>query len=110
MPSDEDDKDCLMKPRNFQIAVAYRLGMNVLDEEISCPLCKQLINKFGDHATCCTKSGELIIRHNSMRNLIEDFASDGMLSPVLERKTFLATLQVDARETSQYRGGLKAKA
>ena len=74
-----------MRPRNFRIAVAYRLGMNVLEEEIHGPLCKQLINKFGDHATCCTKSGDLIIRHNSMRNLIEDIASDGMLSSVLEK-------------------------
>ena len=43
----------------------------------------------GDHATCCTKSGDLIIRHNSMRNLIEDIASDGMLSPVLEKEGIL---------------------
>ena len=43
VPSDEDGKDCLMRPRNFRIAVSYRLGMNVLDEEIPCPLCKQLI-------------------------------------------------------------------
>ena len=43
VPSDEDGKDCLMRPRNFRIAVAYRLGMNVLDEGIPYPLCKQLI-------------------------------------------------------------------
>src|SRR4028118_1922898 len=27
VPSDEDGKDCLMRPRNLQIAVAYRLGI-----------------------------------------------------------------------------------
>ena len=54
-----------------------------------CPLCKQIINKFGDHATCCTKQGDLIVRHNSLRNLVEDFASDGMLSPVLEKEGIL---------------------
>jgi hypothetical protein len=89
VPSDEDGKDTLLRPRNFRIAVAYRLGMYVLDEEIPCPLCQQTINKFGDHATCCTKSGDLIIRHNSLRNLVEDFASDGMLSPVLEKEGIL---------------------
>ena len=61
----------------------------MLDEEIPCPLCKQIINKFGDHATCCTKQGDLIVRHNSLRNLVEDFASDGMLSPVLEKEGIL---------------------
>ena len=44
VPSDEDGKDTLLRPRNFRIAVAYRLGMKVLDEEIPCPLCKQIIN------------------------------------------------------------------
>ena len=86
VPSDEDGKDTLLRPRNFRIAVAYRLGMKVLDEEIPCPLCKQIINTFGDHATCCTKQGDLIVWHNSLRNLVEDFASDGMLSPVLEKE------------------------
>ena len=68
---------------------AYRLGMKVLDADMPCPLCKQIINTFGDHATCCTKSGDLIIRHNSLRNLVEEFASDGMLSPVLEKEGIL---------------------
>jgi len=37
VPSDEDGKDCLLRPRNFQIAVAYRLGVSLLDHEIPCP-------------------------------------------------------------------------
>ena len=60
-----------------------------MDQEIACPLCTQPVHKFSDHATCCTKSGDLIIRHNSMRNLIEDVASDGMLSSVLEKEGIL---------------------
>ena len=63
------------------IAVAYRLGVSLMDKEIACPLCTQLINKFADHATCCTKSGDVIIRHNSLRNLVEDFGTGAMLSP-----------------------------
>jgi hypothetical protein len=63
--------------------------MNVIDEEIPCPFCKQTINTYGDHATCCMKQGDIIVRHNSLRNLIEDFAHDGMLSPVLEKEGIL---------------------
>ena len=37
----------------------------------------------------CTKSGDLIVRHNSLRNLVEDFGNDGKLSPVLEKKGIL---------------------
>ena len=86
VPSDEDGKDALLKPRQFQIAIAYRLGIHVVDKEISCPSCKQTIDKYGDHATCCTKNGDIIILHNGMQDLIGDIANDGMLSPVLEKK------------------------
>ena len=89
MPSDEDGKDTLLRPRNFQIAVAYRLGVHVLDQEIPCPLCKQPINLFGDHATCCMKSGDVIIRHNSLRNLVDSIGTDAQLSPIMEKKGIL---------------------
>ena len=78
-----------MPARNFRTAVAYRLGLPMLSEEIPCPLCEQPINIYGDHATCCTKSGDLIMRHNSIRNLVNSIASDALLSPVLEKKGIL---------------------
>lgn len=89
VPSDEDGKDTVMRPRNFRIAVAYRLGAKLLNSEIPCPLCEQTINVYGDHATCCAKSGDLIVRHNTLRNLVDNLASVGGLSPVLEKKGIL---------------------
>ena len=32
VPSDEDGKDTILPPRNFEISVAYRLGLNVIEE------------------------------------------------------------------------------
>ena len=61
----------------------------MLNNEIPCPLCMQPINKYGDHATCCTKSGDLIIRHNTLRNLVDSIARDGLLSPILEKQGIL---------------------
>ena len=61
----------------------------MLKEEIPCPLCEQPINIFGDHATCCAKSGDIIVRHNSLRNLVDNIATAGNLSPVLEKKGIL---------------------
>ena len=50
----------------------------------------QPINKFGDHATCCAKSGDItIIRHNSLRNLIDSIGTDAKLSPDLEKEGIL---------------------
>ena len=89
VPSDEDGKETLLRPRNFAIAVAYRLGVPVLDQEIPCPLCKQPLNIFGDHATCCAKKGDVIVRHNSLRNLVDSIGTDALLSPVMEKKGIL---------------------
>ena len=60
-----------------------------LSEPIPCPLCEQPINTFGDHATCCTTSGDVISRHNTLRNLVDSLATYGLLSPVLEKKGIL---------------------
>ena len=51
----------------------------------------QPIDIYGDHATCCSKSGDLIVRHNALRNLVATFAKDGLLSPVLEKKGILGS-------------------
>ena len=67
----------------------HTFGIYVVDKEISCPSCQQIIDKYGDHATCCTKNGDTIIRHNGIRDLVGDIANDGMLSPVLEKKGIL---------------------
>ena len=91
VPSQEDGKECILKSRNFRIAVAYRLGVRVLKEEISCPLCEQTIDVYGDHATCCTKSGDRIIRHNTLRNLLHKVTSDALLSPELEKQGVLGS-------------------
>ena len=81
----------------------------MLENEISCPLCTQPINKFGDHATCCAKSGAIIIRNNSFRNLIDSIGTDAELSPVLEKKAFWATQLAVDPETFHSQSGLKAK-
>ena len=46
VPSDEDGKEALLRPRIFQIAVAYCLGVPVLDKEIPCPLCKPIVQAY----------------------------------------------------------------
>ena len=89
VPSSEDGNDCLLKPRLFRLAVAYRLGFPVLSNEIPCPSCTQPINVYGDHAICCAKNGDLVIRHNALRNLVYNIASHGLLKPVLEKKGIL---------------------
>jgi hypothetical protein len=89
VPSEEDGNDVLLRPRNFRVAVAYRLGIPLFNGEVKCPMCTQTIDVYGDHATCCAKAGDLIVRHNSVRNLMGKLATEGMLDPVLEKKGIL---------------------
>jgi len=52
------------------------------------PFVQAAINRC-DHATCCAKKGDVIIRHNSLRNLIDSIGTDALLSPVMEKKGIL---------------------
>ena len=54
-------------------------------------MCKQTINVFGDHATCFTTNGDVITRHNTLRNLIDSLSSDALLSPQLEKQGILGS-------------------
>ena len=84
-----------MRPRNFQVAIAMRLGLPVLDVERSCSLCMQTIDVFGDHAACCSVSSDRIHRHHRLRNLVDKICHEGMLSPFMEKKNILGP--VDGR-------------
>jgi len=89
VPSIVDGKDTVMKPRNFRISAAVRLGVPVLKGEVVCSLCKQNIDVLGDHAACCAKTTDLVHRHNRLRNLIDKICTEGNLSPVMEKKGIL---------------------
>src|SRR5438067_126466 len=61
----------------------------VWHEVASCPCCTHTLDIFGVHALCCTTSGDLIARHNRIRDLVDKIAREGHLGPVLEKKGIL---------------------
>ena len=80
-----NDKDTVMEPRVYLTCVRRLLGLPVFSSPIPCPLCMQTMDIYGDHALCCKKSGDMITRHNRVRNLIYSFADIGLMSPELEK-------------------------
>ena len=52
-------------------------------------MCMQTLDIYGDHAVCCTKNGDLIVRHNRIRDLVDQMAREGHLSPIMEKKGIL---------------------
>jgi len=89
VPSSEDGTDTVMRPRNFQVAVGYRLGVPVVSSPFPCPLCEQSFDIRGDHAACCTRTGDVVVRHNRIRNLLDRVCHEGLLEPQLEKKGIL---------------------
>ena len=71
------------------MAVKYRLGCQVYDEEGPCPACLQHSDRFGDHALCCGHWGERIGRHNAIRDHIHSMAAKAVLNPVKEGRFLL---------------------
>ena len=67
VPSNEDGYDTVMAPKLFRVAVAYRLGIQVVPLGISCPRCMQTVDIMGDHASCCSRGGDLTVRHHKIR-------------------------------------------
>ena len=93
VPSTLDGNDTVMRPRNFQIAALARLGVPVLKKEISCSLCLQTMDIFGDHAACCTKNTDLIHRHNRLRNLRDKISYEGAMSPMKETSVIVSVVE-----------------
>ena len=97
LPSAMDGKDTVMEPRVYLTAVRRLLGLPVTSVPAPCPLCQQTMDIYGDHAVCCRKSGDMITRHNRVRDLIAEFASKGLLAPDLEKLGLLGPTEKSRR-------------
>ena len=89
VPSRVDGSDCSMSPQVFRTAVRYRLGLRVARDDVQCAFCMQPFDSCGDHAACCRRKADVIVRHNRIRNLVSRIAEEGLLSPVLEKRGIL---------------------
>ena len=81
-----------MYNREFQFAVAYRLGLpvNLSKNVCSMPNCSQSVDKYGDHALSCGYGGDRIYRHNALRDSIFHLLRKVGFDAKLEKKGLLA--------------------
>jgi len=86
LPSTTDGRDTILPPEVFRTAVLRLLGLPVYhDNNTSCPFCKQTNDKFGDHALCCKRTGDMIARHNRVRNWVFKVSDTARLNPEMEK-------------------------
>lgn len=65
------------------------LRVPLLDKEIHCPYCDDMVDMFGDHCLTCGCGGDRTKRHNLLRNEVFHQCVSSGLNPELERPGLL---------------------
>ena len=74
-----------MHPIHFAICLRYRLGASVHSEGEICPVCNdEVLDANGNHGVNCKKSGDMIGRHNAVRDYLAAQCRTAQLSPRTE--------------------------
>ena len=73
-----------LEPNEFQIAVKWWLGMDVSFGS-SCPHCPDhRLDPLGHHALTCKHGGDVVLRHNSLRDVFVEFCHRACLGGQVE--------------------------
>ena len=75
--------------REFINAVKYRLGVPIFASAGHCPMCRKPSDILGDHAIVCGNRGEVIARHNHLRNALYEAALAANLAPRKEEQALI---------------------
>ena len=78
-----------MEPCLYRVVLQRWLRMPFADEDSYCPLCENILDRYGDHCLSCSCGGERTRRHNLLRNQIYYACSAANLRPELERPGLL---------------------
>ena len=86
-----------LDPAEFQIAVMWWLGMNSSIQSV-CPFCPNItLDPLGHHAVSCRHGGDVVIRHNRLRNIFAEFCRHAHLSVRVEVGQGLSRVQSNSR-------------
>ena len=73
-----------LEPAEFQVALKWWLGIPVVQGQ-SCPHCPScVLDDFGHHSLTCKHGGDVVMRHNKLRDVFYDFCQRACLGPRLE--------------------------
>ena len=69
----------------FQVVLKRRLRAPVFEAEFPCPMCGEIMDRWGDHALTCSCNGDRTVRHNAIRNVCYEEAVEASLRPEREK-------------------------
>ena len=75
--------DLHLEPSEYQVAIKWWLGIPVAQGQ-SCSQCNAALDAYGHHALCCKLGGDVVSRHNRLRDIFNDFCHSACLAPQLE--------------------------
>jgi hypothetical protein len=74
--------------RQFQVAMRLYLGLSVYASKSNCP-CGATLDRFGIHSLTCKTKGDMISRHNAVRNVILEYCKEAGLNAEPETPNLL---------------------
>ena len=74
-----------LMPDEVQVILKWWLGLPLTPEGTPCPLCHHNMDAWGHHMLTCRSGGDVITRHNQLRDCIADFCHKVCLSPQIEK-------------------------
>jgi len=77
--------DKYLTNREISICTSLSLGVDVFGESCICTFCGRVSDCKGIHALSCMAGGDVVLRHNAVRDILYWFCSRGRLAPQLEK-------------------------
>ena len=74
-----------LEPDEIHILLKWWLGLPLCNLEETCPYCSSQLDPLGHHALTCRYAGDVVTRHNCIRDCIADFCRRAHLSPLMEQ-------------------------
>ena len=78
-------------PNEIQVLVKWWLGLPLSTDADACPHCSQALDIHGHHALICRSGGDVVTRHNRLRDGFADFCRKACLAPEIERGSGLTS-------------------
>ena len=76
-------------PILFKTMIQRWLRLPLYESEFNCPLCDDIVDRYGDHCLTCSCGGDRTKRHNLLRNEVFFQCNSAGLNPELERPGLL---------------------
>jgi hypothetical protein len=74
-----------IEPEEMQVLLQWWLGLPLFTTSDTCGFCQAVLDQQGQHAMTCRCDGDVVSRHNHIRNALFDMCSRALLSPQLEK-------------------------